>query len=123
MTTEQKLSYYINKSGDLVGKTFGGKTRVGILCSFTINGLEEAMRVKSAEKNIECITYVGGYNQYNQEILNQESNLYKFSPDITFLFIDIRNILGDLFHNPHSITVSERKIFVNKKLKSDPEIG
>ena len=117
MTTEQKLSYYINKSGDLVGKTFGGKTRVGILCSFTINGLEEAMRVKSAEKNIECITYVGGYNQYNQEILNQESNLYKFSPDITFLFIDIRNILGDLFHHPHSITVSERKIFVNKKLK------
>ena len=88
MTTEQKLSHYINKSGEIKESTFGKKIRIGILCSFTINGLEETMRVKSAEKNIDCVTYVGGYNQYNQEILNQESNLYKFSPDITFLLID-----------------------------------
>ncbi len=117
MTTEQKLSHYINKAGDLAGRTFEKKIRIGILCSFTINGLEESMRVKSAEKNIECITYVSGYNQYNQEILNQESNLYKFSPDITFLLIDTRNILGELFHHPHSISASERKNFVEKKLK------
>ena len=117
MTTEQKLSHYINKAGELIGRTFGKKIRIGILCSFTINGLEETIRVKSAEKNIECITYMGGYNQYNQEILNQESNLYKFSPDITFLIIDTRNIFGDLFHFPYSISVSERKNFVEQKLK------
>ena len=117
MSTEQKLSHYINKDGELIGRTFGKKIRIGILCSFTINGLEETIRVKSAEKNIECVTYMGGYNQYNQEILNQESNLYKFSPDITFLIIDTRNIFGDLFHSPYSISVSERKNFVEKKLK------
>ena len=117
MTTEQKLSHYINKSSELIGKTFGKKIRIGILCSFTMNGLEETMQVKSAEKNIDCITYVGGYNQYNQEILNPESNLYKFSPDITFLLIDTRNILGDLFHLPYSGSTSERKSFVEKKLK------
>ena len=117
MTTEQKLSHYINKSDELIGITFGKKIRIGILCSFTINGLEETIRVKSAEKNIDCITYMGGYNQYNQEILNQESNLYKFSPDITFMIIDTRNILEDLFHLPYSVSVSERKHFVEKKLK------
>ena len=117
MTTEQKLSHYINKSGELIGRTFGKKIRIGILCSFTINGLEETIQVKSAEKNIDCVTYVGGYNQYNQEILNQESDLYKFSPDITFLLIDTRNILGDLFHLPYSGSASERKSFVEKKLK------
>ena len=117
MTIEQKLSHYINKAGELTGKTFEKKIRIGILCSFTINGLEESIRVKSAEKNIDCITYVGGYNQYNQEILNQESNLYKFSPDITFLIIDTRNILGDLFHLPYSISALERKSFIEKKLK------
>ena len=117
MTTEQKLSHYINKSSDLIGRTFGKKIRIGILCSFTINGLEETIRVKSAEKNIDCVTYVGGYNQYNQEILNQESDLYKFSPDITFLIIDTRNILGDLFYFPYSISASERQNFVEKKLK------
>lgn len=117
MTIEQKLSHYINKADELTGKTFEKKIRIGILCSFTINGLEESMRVKSAEKNIGCLTYVSGYNQYNQEILNHESNLYKFSPDITFLIIDTRNILGDLFHLPYSVSVSERKTFVEKKLK------
>ena len=117
MTTEQKLSHYINKSGELIGITFGKKIRIGILCSFTINGLEETIRVKSAEKNIDCVTYVGGYNQYNQEILNQESNLYKFSPDITFLIMDTRNIFGDLFYLPYSVSASERKNFVEKKLK------
>ncbi len=117
MTTEQKLSHYINKASELTGKAFDKKIRIGILSSFTINGLEETIRVKSAEKNIDCVTYVGGYNQYNQEILNQESNLYKFSPDITFLIIDARNILGDLFHLPYSISPSERKDFIAKKLK------
>src|SRR5574338_174082 len=112
MTIEQKLSYYINKASELEGRTSGKKIRIGVLCSFTINGLEETIRVKSVEKNIDCITYVGGYNQYNQEILNQESNLYKFSPDITFLIIDTRNILGDLFHFPYSISASERRNFV-----------
>ncbi len=117
MTTEQKLSYYINKSSKIVGRPFEKKIRIGIICSFSINGLGETIQVKSAEKNIDCVTYVGGYNQYNQEILNQESNLYQFSSDITFLIIDTRNIFSDLFYLPYSISASERKSFVEKKLK------
>ncbi|EPA05344.1 FkbH domain protein [Candidatus Nitrosarchaeum limnium BG20] len=106
-----------------MGKPLGVKIRVGILCSFTINGLDETIRVKAAEKNIDCTTYVGGYNQYNQEILNNESALYKFSPDITFLIIDTRNILGDLYHFPYSVSSSERKKFVGKKLKEIQELA
>ena len=117
MNIEPKLSYYINKSNEIKGKVFEKKIRVGILSSFSINGLAETIQVKSAEKNIDCATYVGGYNQYNQEILNPESNLYKFSPDITFLIIDTRNILDDLFYFPYSVTVLERKNLVEKKLK------
>jgi len=117
MTTEQKLSFYINKSSEIMGRKFEKKIRIGILCSFTINGLEETIRVKSAEKNIDCVTYVSGYNQYNQEILNHDSPLYKFSPEITFLIIDTRNILGDLYNFPYSVSSLDRKIFVEKKLK------
>lgn len=117
MTPEHKLSYYIINSEKFLGTKFGKKIRVGILSSFTINGLKETIQVKSADKNIDCITYVGGYNQYNQEIINSESNLYKFSPDITFLIIDTRNILGDFFYFPYNVSISERKNFVEKKLK------
>ncbi len=117
MTTEHKLSYYINNSDKILGIKLEKKIRVGILSSFTINGIKETMQVKLADKNIDCITYVGGYNQYNQEIINLESDLYKFSPDITFLIIDTRNILGDFFYFPYNVSVSERKNFVEKKLK------
>ena len=115
MIHEPKLSYFINKSNEIIKETLDKKIRIGILSSFSINGLEETMKVKSSEKNIDCLTYVGGYNQYNQDILNPESGLYKFFPDLTFLFIDTRQILDDLFHFPYSVSTSERKIFVEKK--------
>ena len=115
MTEEQKLSYYINKAIDLSHQTFDKKIRIAILGSFTLNGLAETIQVKCAEKKIQCITYMGSYNQYNQEILNPASDLYKFKPDITLLFIDVRAAIKDLFHHPYSISQEERKQFVDTK--------
>jgi FkbH-like protein len=116
MFTEKNLSYYINKSVELLDKNFEKNTRIGIISSFTIDGLKESIKVKAAEKNFGCVTYLSGYNQYNQEILNPKSNLYSFSPDITFLIIDTRNILGDLFYFAYSLTELDRKNFVKNKI-------
>jgi len=78
--------------------------------------LEETIRVKCRENNIQCSTYVAKYNQYNQEILKNDSDLYKFKPDVTFLIIDTRSIFGDLFYSPHSVSESKRKEIVQTKL-------
>jgi FkbH-like protein len=115
MSDEEKLSVYLNKSKLLSNVNYEKKIRIGILGSFTLNGLEETMRVKCDDKKTQCITYVSGYNQYNQEIFDEKSHLYKFSPDITFLIIDSRSILGELFFNPYSVSVGERKQFVQSK--------
>jgi len=114
---EEKLSYYINKASELTNQSFDRKIRIAILGSFTLNGLAETIQVKCAEKKIQCVTHVGSYNQYNQEILNPQSNLYKFNPDILFLLIDTRTLLKDLFHHPHSISTEERKNLVVEKTK------
>ena len=115
LVREQKLSSYLNKSKLLSNVDHEKKIRVSILGGFTLNGLEETMRVKCNERKIQCTTYVSGYNQYNQEILDEKSQLYKFSPDITFLIIDSRNVLGELFLNPYSVSVEERKRRVQNK--------
>ena len=115
MSDEEKLSSYLSKSKLISNSNYEKKIRIAILGGFTLNGLEETMRVKCDEKKIQCITYVSGYNQYNQEILDEKSKLYKFSPDITFLIIDSRNALGELFLNPYSVSVEERKQFVQNK--------
>lgn len=116
MIEEQKLSFYLNKVTEITGKQFDKKIRVALLSSFTINGLAETLRVKCAENNIDCIIYVSGYNQYNQEILDQNSALYKFDPDLCFLNIDLRNMLLDLFHFPYSVSSEERKKYVDSKI-------
>ena len=59
---------------------------------------------------------MGGYNQYNQELLDSQSEYYKFSPDVTFLILDIRNFLGENFHFPYNISDNERKLLVNEKI-------
>ena len=93
------------------------KIRIAILSSFTLNGTGEIFQVKCAEKNIQCITHLGAYDQYNQEILNPKSTLYQFNPDITFLILDTRSILGDLWYNPYSLDDKQRKNFIEKKFK------
>jgi len=115
MPGEEKLSSYLNKSKLVSNSNYAKKIRIAILGGFTLNGLEETMRVKCDEKKIQCTTYVSGYNQYNQEIIDEKSQLYKFSPDITFLIIDCRNVFGELFLNPYSLSAEERKQFVETK--------
>ncbi len=116
MHLEQKLSHYINAAKSLDVNLYEKKIRLAILGSFTLNGLEETIRVKCSQTNIGCITYISNYKQYNQEILNTQSDLYKFNPDISFLILDTRTILGKLYHFPYSISDAERKNFIEKKL-------
>ena len=115
MSGEEKLFIYLNKSKLLSNVDYEKKIRIAILGSFTLNGLAETIRVKCDEKKIQCATYVSGYNQYSQEIYDEKSQLYKFSPDVTFLIIDFRDVLGELFLNPYSVSVEERKEFVKDK--------
>lgn len=115
MPEEKTLSDYINRSNEIT-KVFDRKIRISLLSSFTINGLSDVLKVKSEERCISCVVYEGPYNQYSQEILNKNSNLYKFLPDITFLILDTRNIFGEVFRFPYSISYLERKKNVENKI-------
>ena len=112
----QKLSYYISKAKSLNKNDFEKKIKIGLLSSFTINGLEETLRVLSFENEIDCRTYLGNYNQYNQNILDEESDLYKFNPDFTILIIDTRSLFGDLFFSPYTISSEKRVDYVNNRI-------
>ena len=115
MKNEENLAYFLNEAKTIKPQNLGKKLRVAFLASSTINGFEETMRVKCSQKGIDCITYVGEYNQYNQEILNQDSELYRFKPDITFLILDTRHILGEHFFSLYSIPSNDRVEIVNTK--------
>ena len=113
---EKSLSDYIALSKNLDDLKYDKKLKVAILSSFTLNGLSETLHVKCSDLGIRYQSYVSGYNQYNQEILNSKSKLYNFSPDVTFLIIDVRNFLGNSFHSAHNISDDERKVLAKEKI-------
>ena len=121
MIKEYPLSEYLNKFIELDNE-HKNHTNIAFLSSFTINGLSETVQVKCNEKKIYCDTYSGGYNQFSQEILNLKSKLYDFSPNLTFLILDLRSVLGDLFFFPYSYTEKEKKELINSKLNELFEI-
>ena len=116
MKNEENLAYFLNEAKTIKPRELGKKIRIAFLASSTINGFEETMRVKCFQKGIECITYVADYNQYNQEILNQDSGFYQFKPDITFLILDTRHILGNVFFTPYTLSDEERQKFAIEKV-------
>jgi len=113
---EKPLSEYITFSEELEFVNHEKKIKIAILSSFTINGLAEVLKIKCHEKQIFCQTYVGNYNQYHQEIIDTDSSLYKFDPDITFLILDTRSILEDLFFYPYSISKKQKQDFIQQKI-------
>jgi FkbH-like protein len=117
MKNDENLAYFLNEAKTIKPRDLGKKLRIAFLASSTINGFEETMRVKCFQKGIDCITYVADYNQYNQEILNQDSKLYKFKPDITFLILDTRHILGEYFFSWYSVPSKDREKIFQTKIK------
>jgi FkbH-like protein len=111
----KKLSYYMNEAKKIKPENYKKKIRIAFIGSFTLNGFEETIQVECNEERINCTTYNSPYNQFNQEILNEKSNLYKFKPDIIFLLIDNRIILGDLFYFTNINSEDEKKKIVDEK--------
>ena len=117
MVKENSLQYFLTKANEIEKRHFSKQVKIGILSSFTINGLPETIRVKCSDNDIECKYYIGGYDQYSQEIISKNSELYKFSPDLVFLLLDVRSIFGDIFHDPYSLSLDDRKSILSKKLE------
>jgi len=113
---EKPLSEYLELAEKIIPNKHEKRIKIGFLSSFTINGLPEVMRIKCEQMEISAQTHLGGYNQYNQDILDTNSKLYEFKPDITFLILDIRSMLGDFFYFPYQTKGEENKKFIEDKV-------
>lgn len=69
--------------------------KAAFLSSFTIDPLVDYIIVESAALDIRVDTYTGGYGQFNQQILDPDSELYKFSPDITVLMAEFSALVDN----------------------------
>lgn len=83
------------------------RIKIAVLSSSTMDGLKEVLFVKCYELGIMTEIFIGGYNQYNQEIMDEKSRLYGFRPDMVILSIDAKSFLGDAFFNYYQLSDQE----------------
>src|SRR3984957_8578360 len=73
--------------------------RLAILRSFTVEPVVPILRALALFHGIDLIVHVGGFNAYSKELLDTDSELYRFSPDVVILATQTRDVLPELWSN------------------------
>jgi FkbH-like protein len=85
------------------------KVKVGILSSFTVEPLVVYLDVKIRLAGLYPEIYVSPFNQYPQEILDKNSKLYAFNPDVIVIAIQAESLLSNEFLSNFIQVPEERK--------------
>jgi len=72
------------------------RVKIALLSSFTVTPVAAYLNVESIRIGLFPEVYIGGFNQYQQEILDKNSKLYNFQPEITFLSFQIYSLLPEI---------------------------
>jgi len=75
------------------------RIRVAMLSSFTIDPLAIYVDVKSRLAQLHPEIYVAQFNQYQQEILDENSGLYAFKPDVIILAVQADVLVNENFYS------------------------
>ncbi len=92
------------------------RIKIAVLSSSTIKGLKEILFVKCYKLGVIPEILIGSYNQYNQEILDDNSKLYSFKPDLVILFIDTKSLLGEIFFKYYLLSEKEKDDFFRSNI-------
>lgn len=72
--------------------------RAAFIGSFTLESIADTFKLISLlEMGIDTEVFIGEYNQYPQELINPDSALYKFNPEITYLMLDGHSLMGAVY--------------------------
>jgi FkbH-like protein len=88
--------------------------RVALLRSFTLEPVVSLLRAAAFIQGIDLEVYVGEFNAYAQDILNPQSQLYRFDPHIVTLAVQTRDIAPDLWAGYAALSPEEQQGAVSR---------
>jgi FkbH-like protein len=71
----------------------GKPLRVAIVRSYTVEPIEPVLKLRLLLDGYLPTVWFGGYDQYVQELLDQQSALYPFRPDVVLMMVRIEEVL------------------------------
>src|SRR5688572_17814576 len=100
--------------------TDGKPLRVALLRSYTVEPIEPILKLRLLLDGFQPSIWVGGYNQYAQEILDERSALHQFRPDLVVMMFRLEEVMPDFVDEFGSKPSSHWESRVTQKVR---EIG
>jgi FkbH-like protein len=88
--------------------------RVALLSSFSIDFIHDALVAYGFLNGLRIDIYQAGFSQFRQEILNSESGLYAFSPDVVILAVEGKDWIPAAYHHYLNSTETELEATISK---------
>ena len=82
--------------GDGAAPSSVNSLRVAILGSSTVTQLHAGIRVAALRRGLHVLTYEAEYGQYQQDLLDVESTLYRFRPQVVLFVLDAHHLTQGL---------------------------
>ena len=73
----------------------GKPLRVALLRSYTAEPMEPILKLRLLLDGYRPSIWIGGYNQYVQEILDAAGPLHQFRPDLILMMIRLEEVMPD----------------------------
>jgi len=70
----------------------GRAVRLAVLASSNMTNVLAGLRIAALRRGLYLQTYVTGYHQYQQELLDPSSPLHRFAPDVVLFALDTRHM-------------------------------
>jgi len=92
------------------------RVKIALLSSFTIDPLAIYLDIKSRLARLHPEIYVAPFNQYQQEIIDENRGLYAFKPDIIILAVQADVLVNENFY-PEYVKLNDVEQYQTKILK------
>lgn len=96
-------------SRTLRGRAGGPDVKLAYLANFTLDLLPRHMDVCFAREGLRPEHYVGGFDQYVQEVLGEDTGLLRFQPDLVFLALSLRRLRPGPWANFAALSPADRR--------------
>jgi FkbH-like protein len=95
-TVYQQVGSHLTNFVDLQKLAGVRKVKVAILSSFTVAPIQPYLQISALERDVYLKIFISGFNQFAQEIMDPQSQLYTFLPDVCFLHLPLQALCPDL---------------------------
>jgi hypothetical protein len=92
--------------------------KIALLSNATLDQLQSYLRVACYRAGLQPEFYQGGFDQYTQEMLNPQSGLYRFAPEMLILAVHPSRLFPQLHAYPFSLTLEQRQAQIQSGLQT-----